>query len=57
MVIAVYFEERNLVEHFGHEYVAYQRRVPKYVPRWAGSAQQPAPEATPDAILTETEVG
>lgn len=58
MVIAVYFEERNLVEHFGHEYRDYQRRVPKYIPRLGGSAPtQPVPEATPDAIFTKTEVG
>jgi len=34
MMIAVIFEERNLVEHFGAEYEEYRRRVPKYIP-WA----------------------
>ena len=38
MVIAVRFEERDLVEYFGEAYRAYQRRVPKFVPRgvWGG---------------------
>jgi hypothetical protein len=34
MMIAVVFEERNLVEHFGAQYEEYRRRVPKYIP-WA----------------------
>ena len=33
ILIAIVFEERNLVEHFGSEYEAYQREVPMFVPR------------------------
>jgi protein-S-isoprenylcysteine O-methyltransferase Ste14 len=33
MLIAIWFEERNLVEHFGDAYVRYQSRVPVLVPR------------------------
>jgi protein-S-isoprenylcysteine O-methyltransferase Ste14 len=36
--IAIPFEERNLVEHFGEKYVEYRRRVGGLVPRlWGGS--------------------
>jgi protein-S-isoprenylcysteine O-methyltransferase Ste14 len=41
MVIAVYFEERNLVEHFGEAYAQYRRQVPMLIPlpgRAAGKA-------------------
>ena len=27
-------EERRMVEQFGEAYVAYQRRVPMFIPRW-----------------------
>jgi methanethiol S-methyltransferase len=33
MVVAVFFEERDLVAHFGDAYRRYQETVPKYVPR------------------------
>ena len=33
ILIAIVFEERNLVEHFGSEYAAYRREVPMFVPR------------------------
>jgi len=32
ILIAVVFEERNLVEYFGHQYEEYQRRVPMFIP-------------------------
>src|SRR5260221_14186389 len=35
MLIAIFFEERNLVEHFGSAYEAYRRRGPMFVP-WRG---------------------
>ena len=40
MAVAVWFEERDLVEHFGHRYEDYRRRVPMIWPRLArgGSA-------------------
>ena len=46
MVIAVWFEERDLVSHFGHEYADYQRRVPKFIPRLNGAASPPPVSAT-----------
>jgi protein-S-isoprenylcysteine O-methyltransferase Ste14 len=36
IVIAVRYEERDLVRHLGEDYVAYQKRVPKFVPRFGG---------------------
>ena len=33
MVVAVFFEERDLVAHFGDAYRRYQETVPKYLPR------------------------
>lgn len=33
MLIAVQFEERDLVAHFGDEYVSYQKRVGMFVPK------------------------
>ncbi len=41
MLVAVVFEERDLSEFFGHQYAAYQRRVPMFLP-WSGTAR-PAP--------------
>jgi protein-S-isoprenylcysteine O-methyltransferase Ste14 len=32
VVVAARFEERDLVDHYGDTYRAYQRRVPAYVP-------------------------
>jgi protein-S-isoprenylcysteine O-methyltransferase Ste14 len=37
MCIAVLFEERDLIAHFGERYREYCRRVPKFVPRWKSS--------------------
>jgi Putative protein-S-isoprenylcysteine methyltransferase len=37
MAIAVVFEERDLVQHFGKGYREYQRRVPKFVPRFGAA--------------------
>jgi protein-S-isoprenylcysteine O-methyltransferase Ste14 len=33
MVLAVRFEERDLVAHFGEKYEAYRRQVPMFIPR------------------------
>jgi protein-S-isoprenylcysteine O-methyltransferase Ste14 len=32
MLVAVIFEERDLVAHFGHRYEEYRRRVPMFIP-------------------------
>jgi protein-S-isoprenylcysteine O-methyltransferase Ste14 len=37
MLIAIYFEERNLVEHFGQEYIDYRNRVGGLIPRLPAS--------------------
>ena len=43
ILIAIQFEERNLVEIHGESYVEYRRKTPMLVPRpwrrWGGSAQ------------------
>jgi methanethiol S-methyltransferase len=41
MAIAARIEERDLVDHYGDTYRAYQRRVPAYVPRF-GKGDEPA---------------
>lgn len=49
IAIAVIFEERDLVNHFGQEYREYQRRVPKFIPRLVGGlSRQSTPE--PEAV-------
>ncbi|HEY5568440.1 MAG TPA: methyltransferase, partial [Gammaproteobacteria bacterium] len=40
IVIAVRHEERDLVKYLGQDYVEYQKRVPKFVPRLS-SAHEP----------------
>jgi protein-S-isoprenylcysteine O-methyltransferase Ste14 len=42
MGLAVRFEERDLVEHFGHQYEDYRRRVPMFVPRLSRIGSAPA---------------
>src|SRR5262249_36987794 len=37
MALAVWFEERDLVDHFGRRYEDYRRRVPMFVPRLSRS--------------------
>ena len=41
VVVAARIEERDLVDHYGDTYRAYQRRVPAYVPRF-GKGDEPA---------------
>lgn len=38
MLVAVVFEERNLLEYFGHQYAEYRRRVPMFIP-WPRTSQ------------------
>lgn len=44
MVLAVFVEEQDLVDHFGDAYRRYQETTPKYFPRFGGRkpARQPA---------------
>lgn len=44
MLVAVLFEERDLIAHFGHRYEQYRREVPMFMPRWA---RRSAPQAEP----------
>jgi methanethiol S-methyltransferase len=55
MLIAVIFEERDLVAHFGTEYEEYQRRVPMFV-SWRGAAiPTPAPRLD-EHVLSDSSV-
>lgn len=48
MAVAVIFEERDLVAHFGQQYVEYRRRVPMVIPRWL-KRRSVTPEVEPAA--------
>lgn len=50
MAVAVVFEERDLVAHFGDEYANYRRRVPMFVPR-IGAPREPAAPREPDTVV------
>ena len=39
ILIAIRFEERNLVDHFGPAYEEYRKRVPKLIPRFGKSVR------------------
>jgi len=40
--LIVILEERELQDRFGDEYKAYVTRVPRYIPQWRASAEDPA---------------
>ena len=42
MLIAIFLEERNLVQHFGRQYEEYRKRTPMFVPR-RNATRSPAP--------------
>jgi len=44
MLIAIPFEERNLIAHFGENYVEYRRRTGGLIPRLTGSPEWPEVE-------------
>jgi protein-S-isoprenylcysteine O-methyltransferase Ste14 len=46
IAIAVVFEERDLVAHFGRQYQEYRRRVPMFLPRWFTCPLEEAPTNT-----------
>jgi protein-S-isoprenylcysteine O-methyltransferase Ste14 len=45
ILIAVRYEERDLVAHLGRSYVEYQRRVPKFIPRLGAAHAAVKPSA------------
>jgi protein-S-isoprenylcysteine O-methyltransferase Ste14 len=45
MLLAVVFEERDLLAHFGRQYEEYRNRVPMFVPRLRPARPAPQPEA------------
>jgi protein-S-isoprenylcysteine O-methyltransferase Ste14 len=55
MLLAVVFEERDLVAHFGNEYEEYRNKVPMFVPRMGAErpeivAEADAPVATNSGV-------
>jgi methanethiol S-methyltransferase len=52
MMIAVRFEERDLTNHFGDAYRAYQERVPMFIPNLGKGAEAPY-EDTAAAVFSE----
>jgi len=57
MVLAVFVEDRDLVNHLGHQYEEYRRRVPKFVPRLTitSTVSQILRESEPNAQPIESE--
>lgn len=56
MLVAVVFEERDLIAHFGRHYEEYRRRVPMFVP-WRGQprpARERGPGATESPALSKS---
>jgi hypothetical protein len=45
MLVAVVFEERDLIAHFGRQYEEYRRRMPMFIP-WHGELKNPRPSDT-----------
>jgi len=55
MAVAAVIEEHDLVNHFGDAYREYQRRVPRYIPRFGERDAAPAERpATASAVAAET---
>lgn len=52
MLLAVVFEERDLVEAFGQQYAEYQRRVPMFLPKFG--AILPAPTYEGSVTIKQT---
>ena len=47
MLVAVVFEERDLLRHFGRQYEDYRRRVPMFLPRLGSRPTEPVGEPEP----------
>jgi len=47
ILIAIVFEERNLIQLFGHQYEEYRRQVPMFIPWRTGEKKQQAPVNSP----------
>lgn len=52
MSLAAIVEERDLVSHFGQQYITYRKRVPMFVPKWR-TAPVPVTTQTPMACECE----
>jgi protein-S-isoprenylcysteine O-methyltransferase Ste14 len=49
ILVAIYFEERDLTEAHGRAYAEYRQRVPMLVPRWSGRVAARQAALQPDA--------
>jgi protein-S-isoprenylcysteine O-methyltransferase Ste14 len=47
ILIAIYYEERNLVDQHGQQYVQYRQRTPKLIPQLKPVSLDPAPAIAP----------
>jgi protein-S-isoprenylcysteine O-methyltransferase Ste14 len=57
MVLAVWFEERDLVDHFGRQYEDYRRRVPMFLPRLSRSGPTAGALLAPNAATHPGDFG
>jgi methanethiol S-methyltransferase len=53
MVLAVQFEERDLVAHFGERYETYRQQVPKFIPRWVSQERSVETVSERDSLSTK----
>src|SRR5262245_20016328 len=51
MLVALVFEERDLIAHFGRQYEEYRTRVPMFVPRFGRAEPAPAPGKNKERTL------
>jgi len=45
MLVAVVYEERDLIAHFGRQYEEYRQRIPMFVPRLRAALSEPASDS------------
>ena len=53
ILVAIQFEERDLVTHFGEKYVAYRKATPMLIPRWSSSQNAETPNSVPRPATQE----